>query len=186
VKRTDCGGACVATISGKRPEPATGSGDPESEWPCRLQLQALAFVSVLRIMASMNTERTDAGPVDNPPGEPTESHDIGSFIRQQRERSAISLRKLADIAGISNPYLSQIERGLRKPSAEILKAIARGLSISAETMYSRAGLLDEWGDRPTVIEAIENDPELDARQRQALLDVYRTFVGGGDNSKEET
>ena len=68
--------------------------------------------------------------------------DLGSYIRQQRERSAMSLRKLAEAAGISNPYLSQIERGLRKPSAEILKSIARALSISAETLYERAGLLD--------------------------------------------
>ena len=148
-------------------------------------------------MASMKAGRSDAEPTDpdleDPGGEANRDrsnsdgpHDIGSFIRQQRERSAISLRKLADTAGISNPYLSQIERGLRKPSAEILKAIARGLSISAETMYSRAGLLDEWGDRPTVVEAIEHDPALDARQRQALLDVYRTFVGSSpDPSADE-
>jgi transcriptional regulator with XRE-family HTH domain len=70
------------------------------------------------------------------------SLDVGAFIREQRERSRISLRKLADTAVISNPYLSQIERGLRKPSAEILKAIAKSLSISAETLYTRAGLLE--------------------------------------------
>jgi transcriptional regulator with XRE-family HTH domain len=110
--------------------------------------------------------------------------DLGVFIRQQRERANISLRKLADKAGISNPYLSQIERGLRKPSAEILKSIARGLSISAESLYSRAGLLEEGFSPPTVIEAVETDPQLNQRQKQVLLDIYRTFVQSG--AKEET
>jgi len=110
--------------------------------------------------------------------------DLGAFIRQQRERANISLRKLADKAGISNPYLSQIERGLRKPSAEILKSIARGLSIQAESLYSRAGLLEEGFSPPTVVEAIEADPQLNQRQKQVLLDIYRTFVQSG--AKEET
>lgn len=143
---------------------------------------ALAFVSTVRILASVEDARAASDGV----GSPSDGLHVGSFIRQQRERSAISLRKLADISGISNPYLSQIERGLRKPSAEILKAIARGLSISAETMYSRAGLLEEHGDRPTVIEAIAADPDLDARQRQVLLDVYRTFLRERRESQEET
>ncbi len=101
--------------------------------------------------------------------------EVGEFIRQQRERSAISLRHLAERAGISNPYLSQIERGLRKPSGRILKAIASGLSISAETLYERAGLLD-GGTRPEVIEAIRNDNTLTERQKQALTEIYRSFV----------
>ncbi len=101
--------------------------------------------------------------------------EVGEFIRQQRERSAISLRHLAERAGISNPYLSQIERGLRKPSGRILKAIAAGLSISAETLYERAGLLD-GGTRPEVIEAIRNDSALNERQKQALTEIYRSFV----------
>jgi len=105
--------------------------------------------------------------------------DIGSFIRQQRERSAISVRKLAERAGISNPYLSQIERGLRKPSAEILKRIARGLSVSAESLYERAGLL-EGRDAPEVEDAIEADPELTERQKQALTQIYRSFVMSPD------
>lgn len=109
--------------------------------------------------------------------------DVGSFIRQQRERSAISLRKLADRAGISNPYLSQIERGLRKPSAEILKSIARALSISAETLFERAGLLE--GRDPIDIEgAIRSDATLNERQKQALIEIYRSFVSGQD--EEET
>ena len=95
--------------------------------------------------------------------------EVGAFIRQQRERSAISLRKLAERAGISNPYLSQIERGLRKPSAEILKSIARALSISAETLFERAGLLD--GHSSADIEtAIRSDSTLTDRQKQAPPD----------------
>jgi transcriptional regulator with XRE-family HTH domain len=101
--------------------------------------------------------------------------DLGSFIRQQRERSAISVRKLAERADISNPYLSQIERGLRKPSAEILKRIARGLSVSAESLYERAGLL-EGRDAPTVEDAIGSDQTLTERQKQALTQIYRSFV----------
>jgi transcriptional regulator with XRE-family HTH domain len=108
--------------------------------------------------------------------------EVGAFIRQQRERSAISLRKLADRAGISNPYLSQIERGLRKPSAEILKSIARGLSISAETLFERAGLL-EGNKRRDVEEAIRSDTNLTERQRQALTEIYQSFVEG---TREET
>jgi transcriptional regulator with XRE-family HTH domain len=104
----------------------------------------------------------------------THRHDLGSFIRQQRERSAMSLRKLADKAGISNPYLSQIERGLRKPSAEILKSLARALSIRAESLYERAGLL-EGVERPGVAEAIESDPQLTITQKQALLEIYKSF-----------
>ena len=101
--------------------------------------------------------------------------DVGEFIRTQRERSAMSLRKLADLAGISNPYLSQIERGLRKPSADILKSVAKGLSISAETLYERAGLIDKR-QRPTVTEAIEDDADLTPKQKQALVQVYRSFT----------
>ena len=103
--------------------------------------------------------------------------DVGEFIRQQRERSAISLRKLADRAGISNPYLSQIERGIRKPSAEILKRIARGLSVSAESLYERAGLL-EGRETPGVESAIEADTVLSERQKQALREIYRSFLNG--------
>lgn len=102
--------------------------------------------------------------------------ELGEFIRAQRERSAISLRKLAQKAGISNPYLSQIERGLRKPSAEILKGIANGLSISAETLYVRAGLLEHPSGTASVEEALEADARLSARQRQALLEIYRSFI----------
>jgi transcriptional regulator with XRE-family HTH domain len=102
--------------------------------------------------------------------------DLGEFIRQQRQRADLSLRRLADRAGISNPYLSQIERGIRKPSAEILKRLSRALQISAETLYSRAGLIEEGPHPPTVVEAVEADSMLTPRQKQVLLDLYRALV----------
>lgn len=105
--------------------------------------------------------------------------DLGDFIREQRESARLSLRGLSDRAGISNPYLSQIERGLRKPSADILQQIARGLAISAETLYVRAGILDprdDDGAAPTDLEhAIRAAPDLDDRQKQVLVDLYRTL-----------
>ena len=98
----------------------------------------------------------------------------GKYIRQQREQAKISLRQLASTAGISNPYLSQIERGLRRPSAEILQQIAKGLRISAEALYVRAGILEQ---RPAsaVTEAVLADLELTERQKQVLLEVYQSF-----------
>jgi transcriptional regulator with XRE-family HTH domain len=101
--------------------------------------------------------------------------DLGSFIREQRASSRLSLRRLSELAGISNPYLSQIERGLRRPSAEILQQIAKGLAISAETLYVRAGILetDRGGDLEVHIHA---DPHLSGEQKQALLQIYRSFV----------
>jgi transcriptional regulator with XRE-family HTH domain len=101
--------------------------------------------------------------------------DLGEFIRDQRRRDRLSLRKLSELAGISNPYLSQIERGLRKPSAEILQAIARGLQISAETLYVRAGILDERDEERDLVAQIHADPTLTDRQKQALIDIYRSF-----------
>lgn len=101
--------------------------------------------------------------------------DLGDFIRDQRRTSRLSLRKLSELAGISNPYLSQIERGLRKPSAEILQGIARGLRISAETLYERAGLLEERSDRPDLVAEILRDETIDERQKDALIAIYRSF-----------
>ena len=109
--------------------------------------------------------------------------DLGAFIKEQRTRSALSIRKLADQAGISNPYLSQIERGLRKPSAEILKSLARALEISTESLYERAGLLDDI-ERSSVEDAIASDATLTKPQQQALTEIYRSFVGNGQ--KETT
>jgi transcriptional regulator with XRE-family HTH domain len=105
----------------------------------------------------------------------TRLHDLGNFIRDQRRNARLSLRKLSELAGISNPYLSQIERGLRKPSAEILQGIAQGLRISAETLYVRAGILDERGDPPDLVAAVVCDPSLSERQKQVLLEIYRSF-----------
>jgi len=106
-------------------------------------------------------------------------HDLGGFIRDQRRNARLSLRKLSELAGISNPYLSQIERGLRKPSAEILQSIARGLRISAETLYVRAGILDATpeGERANAdpVGAIVADPSINDRQKQALVEIYRSF-----------
>src|SRR5918997_3681644 len=103
---------------------------------------------------------------------------LGDYLREQRVASRLSLRQLADLAGVSNPYLSQIERGLRRPSAEVLQALARALQISAETLYVRAGLLtDEEAEAPSVREAIGRDPLLTAAQKQALLNVYESYVG---------
>ena len=105
----------------------------------------------------------------------TRLHDLGNFIRDQRRNARLSLRKLSELAGISNPYLSQIERGLRKPSAEILQGIARGLRISAETLDVRAGILAERGDPPDLVAAVVRDPSLSERQKQVLLEIYRSF-----------
>jgi transcriptional regulator with XRE-family HTH domain len=103
--------------------------------------------------------------------------DIGSFIRQQREIAQQSIRDLAKRAGVSNPYLSQIERGLRKPSAEILQQIARALEISAETLYERAGMLDpKESQGNAVADAIVTDTRLNDEQKQAMLAIYRSFV----------
>jgi transcriptional regulator with XRE-family HTH domain len=99
---------------------------------------------------------------------------IGSYIRSQRELAQVSLRQLARSTGVSNPYLSQIDRGLRKPSAEILQQIARGLRISAEALYVRAGILEERSPSP-VTEAVLADPTLTERQKQALLEIYQSF-----------
>ena len=102
--------------------------------------------------------------------------DLGSFIREQRSSNRLSLRRLSELAGISNPYLSQIERGLRRPSAEILQQIAKGLAISAETLYVRAGILESTGSGDLEVH-IHADPHLSQDQKQALLQIYRSFVG---------
>lgn len=101
--------------------------------------------------------------------------DLGGYIRHQRESAALSLRKLATIAGVSNPYLSQIERGLRKPSAEILQAIAKALEISSETLYVKAGILEERETDLDLESVIATDPHLTDPQRQAMIEMYRSF-----------
>src|SRR6478672_10998417 len=109
--------------------------------------------------------------------------DLGAYLREQRESAQLSLRQLAEVAGVSNPYLSQIERGLKRPSAEILQQIAKGLQVSAESLYVRAGILDERvtdsdpAAAPDVLSAIAADPVLSDRQRAVLVDIYLSFVG---------
>jgi transcriptional regulator with XRE-family HTH domain len=100
---------------------------------------------------------------------------IGEFIREQREQAHVSLRQLARLAGVSNPYLSQIERGLRKPSADILQQIAKGLRISAEQLYIRAGILESREGNPELIASILADEGLGERQKQVLIDIYESF-----------
>ena len=99
---------------------------------------------------------------------------LGEFIREQRQSAKISLRELAKTAGVSNPYLSQIERGLRKPSAEILQQIAKGLRISAEALYVQAGILDQREASP-VVDAVFADTGLTERQKQVLLEIFESF-----------
>jgi transcriptional regulator with XRE-family HTH domain len=101
--------------------------------------------------------------------------ELGAFIREQRGAARMSLRKLSDQAGISNPYLSQIERGLRKPSAEILQSIAKALRISAETLYERAGFLEENRERDLVSEILA-DRRLTDAQKESLIQTYRNYV----------
>ncbi|WP_419996112.1 helix-turn-helix domain-containing protein [Streptomyces boninensis] len=107
---------------------------------------------------------------------------IGEFLREQRRNARLSLRQLADAAGVSNPYLSQIERGLRKPSAEILQQLAKALRISAETLYVQAGILEaeregagETAAGAAVRHAVLVDPSISERQKQALLQIYDSF-----------
>jgi transcriptional regulator with XRE-family HTH domain len=99
---------------------------------------------------------------------------VGEYIRKQRESSSLSLRKVSGLAGVSIPYLSQIERGLRKPSADILQAIAKGLRISAETLYIQAGILEDR-PAPDVAAAVMSDPTITEGQKQALLHIYEAF-----------
>jgi transcriptional regulator with XRE-family HTH domain len=101
---------------------------------------------------------------------------IGEYIRQQREQAKISLRQLAEQAGVSNPYLSQVERGLRKPSADILQQIAKGLRISAEALYVQAGILEDRPGDSGVRSALLTDPQLTERQKQVLVEIYESFT----------
>ena len=100
---------------------------------------------------------------------------IGEYIREQREQAKISMRQLAQNAGVSNPYLSQIERGLRKPSADILQQLAKGLRISAEALYVQAGMLEDRQPDSGVRSALLADPQLSERQKQVLIEIYESF-----------
>ena len=114
---------------------------------------------------------------------------LGDYLRDQRRQAELSLRQLAEQAGVSNPYLSQIERGLRRPSAEVLQQIAKALRISAETLYVRAGILDPSPDGAQSVEvAVLGDAALTERQKSVLLDIYRSFrhENGGAEPASDT
>ena len=125
----------------------------------------------------MSDETEKPEPVETP-------RDVGGFIRDLRRNARISLRQLAQQAGVSNPYLSQIERGLRKPSAEVLAQLAHALRVSTPAMYLKAGLLDTK-DNPGVLAAIATDPDLTVAQKQSLTQIYETFRRENARSKEE-
>ncbi len=114
----------------------------------------------------------------------TAASDIGSFIRSQRENAQVSVRQLAERSGVSNPYLSQVERGLRKPSADVLNQIAKALRVSAEVLYVRAGIL-EPSDKSQVRDAIITDAAITERQKQILLDIYASFTHQNEPIDEE-
>ena len=116
----------------------------------------------------------------------TVSSHVGDFIRSQRNAAQVSLRELSRAAGVSNPYLSQVERGLRKPSAEILASIARGLKISAESLYEQAGILDRRSGNAETVAAIRSDSALSERHKAVLLELYETYVRENHNSPHPT
>ena len=111
--------------------------------------------------------------------------DLGSFIREQRGSARLSLRRLSELAGISNPYLSQIERGLRRPSAEILQQIAKALRISAETLYVQAGILEAPSGSPDLTRAIMADQSINEEQKQALVRIYLSFRRDHEDERDE-
>ena len=114
----------------------------------------------------------------------TAASDIGSFIRDLRENAQVSVRQLAQRSGVSNPYLSQVERGLRKPSADVLSQIAKALRVSAEVLYVRAGIL-EPSDKSQVRDAIITDTAITERQKQVLLEIYASFAQQNESMYEE-
>ena len=128
-------------------------------------------------------ERMATLKVPGPLGELDKLGDVGAYLREQREAARLSLRQLATAAGVSNPYLSQIERGLRKPSAEVLQQIAKGLQISAEALFLRAGILEE-SEGLEVEVAVQSDTRLTPRQKRVLLDIYATFLAENDRAPQ--
>lgn len=127
----------------------------------------------------LSAEDTSANAGESPAEEAvaavgTVVHDLGGFIRDQRENAQVSLRQLAKRAGVSNPYLSQIERGLRRPSAEVLAGIAKGLRVSAEVLYVQAGILEQKAPSP-VLDAVLSDTAISERQKQLLVEIYESF-----------
>jgi transcriptional regulator with XRE-family HTH domain len=113
-------------------------------------------------------------------GRDDQLHNLGAFIRAQRQLANLSLRQMADLAHVSNPYLSQLERGLHEPSVRVLQSIGRALNLSAETLLAHSGVVDDPAERetPDTAAAIRRDPSLTDEQKQALLSVYRSYVQG--------
>src|SRR3954463_13620533 len=127
------------------------------------------------MLATASTSGQGGGMAKGKVGKTVET--LGDYLRQQREGAELSLRQLAEQAGVSNPYLSQIERGLRRPSAQVLQQLAKALRISAEQLYVRAGIVSpEGGVGGSVELAVLGDPTLSERQKQTLLDVYASFI----------
>lgn len=132
------------------------------------------------------SEQTDIPTAANRPGHNgtgDKRSNLGRFIREQRRLANLSLRKMADLAQISNPYLSQLERGLHEPSVRVLQSIAKALNVSAETLLEQAGLLDTAAtdaDAPSTEAAIRADRRLTEHQKQALLSVYRTYLADNE------
>ena len=157
--------ATAKQASAKRATPKQASA------PAAAEPEATAAEAVVTDAATAATDATSAAA--------HRVRDLGAFIREQRKAAQLSLRHLSHLAGVSNPYLSQIERGIRRPSAEILQQLADALRISAETLYVRAGFLraDETGPADSVPAAIERDQHLTPEQKIALVQVYRSFVG---------
>ncbi len=143
-------------VGGARPYPIGGSGDPG-------QVGAWGSPGVRTTLARVSTDPKDRW------------SDLGSFIREQRGVARLSLRRLSELAGISNPYLSQIERGLRRPSAEILQQIAKALRISAETLYVQAGILERPDGTSDLTRQILADQTISEEQKQALVRIYLSF-----------
>src|SRR5487761_237018 len=143
---------------------------PASSWALRAGSTRAA-----RRLPACSTFAIASGMSDNRGMRQVSVNSIGEYIREQREQAKISLRQLSQAAGVSTPYLSQIERGLRKPSAEILQQIAKGLRISAEALYVQAGILEDRAPDSGVRSAVLADPGLSERQKQVLIEIYESF-----------
>ncbi len=141
----------------------------------------MALALCLHLLAIASTLGGMVGPRSQKLGEQLGS--LGEFIAAQRRTAQLSLRQLAEQTGISNPYLSQIERGLRKPSAEVLLQLSKALRVSAETLYVRAGILDPEDHPATSVEmAVLADMAISERQKRVLIDVYMSFVKENEKS----
>jgi L-asparaginase II/transcriptional regulator with XRE-family HTH domain len=186
----DVPGVNLAALDELATVPVTGGGQPVGEVRARLPVTDLAADGITDPVAGVpQAARPAPRPLatasallafasrawDTASMKPVNVNTIGEYIREQREQARISLRQLAQNAGISNPYLSQVERGLRRPSADILQQIAKGLRISAEALYIQAGFLEDKQPSSMVREAVLTDPDLTERQKQMVIEIYESF-----------